>query len=323
MLLVMNIEIEIDGLKFKRVHSVSIEESASQISRKATIQIPRTAHLTRQGRYLTEVETAKEFRSGGPVTIRMGYNGQLQTEFVGYVKSVKVGSPVTIECEDAIYILRKRRISKSWRTATLQQILDTILEGTNIRPIQPIPNITFAPFYIHDTNGAAALQKLKDNLGLVIRIIDQDKLYIAYAERDDDQKVTLKLTENVIDDALEWVDEKDVRLKAKAVSIRKDNTRIETEVGDPDGDQRTLYFYNIKTKSDLKEIATRELQKYKYTGVRGDLTTFLIPTTKVGMTALIRDPIYPRRSGDYLVEKVVTTFDTSGGRRKIYPGLKV
>jgi hypothetical protein len=323
MLLVMNIECEIAGLKFKRVVGVRIEESTSNLSKTATIHIPRTATMTRQGKFVTEVETAKEFPTGSTVVIRLGYNGQLQEEFRGYVKSVRPGDPVTIECEDEMYILRKKRINKSWRMATLRDVLHECLRGSGITIQEPVPNILFKPFYIHDSNAAAALQKLKENLGLVIRLTSPTTLYVSYSEQNDDTKVTLKITENVISDALEWVDERDVTLKAKAISIRKDNTRLEAEVGDPDGDQRTLYFYNIDTTAELKEIATRELQKYKYTGVRGELTTFLIPTTRPGMTALIRDPIFTKRSGDYLVDKVVTTFDERGGRRNIYPGLKV
>lgn len=319
----MNIEVEIAGLRFKRVHSLSIEASTSQLSATATIQIPRSAVMTVNGRFLTEVETAKEFPNGSDVVIRMGYNGNLVEEFRGYVKKVTSGAPVTIECEDAIYLLRKQRINKSWRHVTLQEVIYEILKGSPIKAIEPMPNIVFSPLYIHDTNGAAALQKLKDNLGLIIRVVDGNRLYVSYTERNDSKATTLRITENVISDELEWVDERDVRLKAKAVSIRKDNTRLEAEVGDPDGDQRTLYFYNINSTKELKEIATKELQKYKYTGVQGSLNTFLVPVVQPGQTALIRDPLYPRRNGDYLVDKVVTTFGEGGGRRRIYPGLKV
>ncbi len=323
MLLVMNIEVEIAGLKFKRVAGVTIERSTKQLEDRATILIPRTARLTRQGRYLTEVETAKEFPTGSTVVIRMGYNGQLQEEFRGYVKRVDPGTPVMIECEDAVYLIRKKRINKSWRSVNLRTVLLEILKDTGIKLIEPVPVIDFKPFYINNTNGAAALQKLKDTYGLVMRIVDGNKLYVGFTEHSDETKTTLKITENVISDNLEWVDERDVQLKAKAVSVLPNNTKIEVEVGDNDGDQRTLHFYNIRTKAELKEVAKRELQKYKYNGLRGDLTTFLIPTTSVGQTILIRDPIYPERDGDYLSEKVVTTFDDRGGRRKIYPGLKV
>lgn len=323
MLLVLNISVEIAGLKFKRVHDLHIESSAANISTTATIRIPRTARITRQGRFVTEVETAKEFPSGSEVVIRMGYDGELREEFRGYVKSVTSGAPVAIECEDATYLLRKKRVHKSWRHATLRDILDEIVRDTPVRYMEPLPNIVFSPFYIHHSNAASALQKLRDNLGLVIRMMPDRRLYVAFAEQSDNRRTTLRITDNVISDKLEWVDERDVTLKAKAVSILRNNKRIEVEVGDLDGDQRTLYFYNITSAAELKEIAARELRKYKYTGVRGDLTTFLQPVVEVGQTVLIRDPIYPERNGDYLVDKVVTSFGTGGGRRVVYPGLKV
>lgn len=323
MLLVLNIEVKIAGLTFKRVESVTIESSAKVLEDRATITIPRTARLTRQGQFLTEVETAKEFPTGSEVVIKMGYNGNLVEEFRGYVKCVKPGSPVTIECEDAVYLLRKKYINKSWKTVTLKSVIEEILRGTGIKLLEPVPVINFAPFYIKNTNAAAALQKLKDSYGLIIRVVNGAQLYVGFTERLDATRRTLKITENVIDDNLEWVDEIDVNLKVKATSWLPNNTSITVEVGDPNGDARSLHFYNITSKAELRQIATRELRKYKYSGLKGNLRTFLTPPSRVGETALIRDPIFPQRDGDYLIDKVVTTFNTSGGRRTIYPGLKV
>ncbi len=73
---------------------------------------------------------------------------------------------------------------------------------------------------------------------------------------------------DIIEHDLTYQDEQSVRVKVRAVSINRDNTKTEVELGDPEGEQRTLTYYNV-TKKELTEFATRDLEKFRYTGYRG------------------------------------------------------
>jgi hypothetical protein len=143
---VLNAEIQIGDKVFRRVNQVEISSTADRLEDTATIKLPTTARLEREGEYISEVETAKTFSVGDAVTIKLGYNGALRTEFQGYVRAIHPNIPLEIECEDAIYLLKRKTVAKSWRTATLKQILQEILSGTTISLAGDPPTITFQRF---------------------------------------------------------------------------------------------------------------------------------------------------------------------------------
>lgn len=72
---VPGIEIIINQDTFRRVAEVTIEKSLKTIGAKATIRIPASARLERQGEFITEVETAKRFNRGDAVFI-YGFNSK-------------------------------------------------------------------------------------------------------------------------------------------------------------------------------------------------------------------------------------------------------
>jgi hypothetical protein len=285
----------------------------------------------------------------------LGYNGQLREEFRGYVRRILPNTPLSIECEDATFLIRRKRFNKSWEKVTLKSVLEEILRGTGITlETKYLPSITFHGFYLRNVNGAMALQKLKDDFGLTIYFSSFKKLFVGLSyDTPDATVVKYEIGVNTIDNDLERQDSADVQMRVKAIAILPDNSRLETEVGDgakPDrkdsrrkppkspngglsngdfsaeggGEVRTVHFYNVRTFADLEKLALEELRKFKATSFKGGFTTFLKPFIAVGNVVKLYDPHYPQRGdGDYLVDKVTTTFGTNGGRRKVELGLKV
>lgn len=320
---VLTADITIGGKRFTRVNEVEIESSAKVLEDTARIVIPTTARMERQGDIVTEVETAKVFAVGDEVEIKLGYDGNLRQEFRGFVSKIKPGTPLEIECVDAVWLLRRKNLSKSFRTTTLKALLTFILDGTGITVQGEIPGIEFKKFYLKNVTAANALQKIKDEYGLVIFLKNFNQLHVGLKSYTDNVSVRYGLGQNVIDNDLEWVSEEDTRIKIKAVHVRPNNTRIEKEYGDADGELRTLYFYDIDAGESLETLAKQEASKYKYTGFKGGLNTFLLPNVEVGNVAVLSDPDYSERAGRYLVDKVVTTYGTDGARRNVKLGLKV
>jgi hypothetical protein len=310
-------------LSMRRVSEVVIESSAEVLEDTARVVLPTTARLVRAGEESTEVETAKQFSVGDQIVIQLGYDGRLEEEFVGYVSKIKPTTPLELECVDATWLLRRKNLKESFKNVDLGTLLEAIVEGTPIELRGEVPKIQFKTFYFKNVSAAYALQEIKEKYGLTIFLKNGYELHVGLKSYTDDGVVKYEMGRNVIENDLEWVSEDDTRIRVKAVHIRKDNTRIEKEVGDAEGELRTLYFYNIDNKAALETLAKQEIQKQKYSGYKGGFTTFLRPYCEVGNIADLNDPDYAERNGRYLITKVVTTFNSDGARRDIELGLKV
>ena len=103
---VLTSEISIGSVTFKSVHDVQIKRSIYSLAATAVVKVPVTAVLKHEGEPPAHIETANAIKAGDAVTIKLGYDGQLQTEFVGYVKRLNYKLPLEIECEDEYYKLR-------------------------------------------------------------------------------------------------------------------------------------------------------------------------------------------------------------------------
>lgn len=329
--LVLNAKITVSKETFYRVNEVNIVKSAKLVENTANFKIPQTARLVRPGFINKYVDTGNYFKQGDEIAISLGYNGTIENkysdgtlteEFRGYVVAVKPGNPVEVMCEDQIYELRKKNLFKSFKSVSLKQLLYYIVEGTNIRINKNIPELQFEKFAFRNVTAAYALQKIKEEYGLTIYFRAWNELVVGLATENDNREILYEIGHNVISDDLETVSEDDTRIKIKAVLVQKNNTQITKEIGDKDGEQRTLYFYNISPKN-LEVVAKEEIKKYKYNGLKGSIVAFLIPNVSVGNRIKIRDPFYPAREGTYLIDKMEVSFGASGGRRKIYLGLKV
>lgn len=320
---VLGAEITIGGIRFKRVNSVEIESDMRRLEDVATIKIPTTALLTKTGDFATEVETAKTFAVGDEVIIKKGYDGDLREEFHGYVSKIRPNTPLEIECVDATWLLRRINLQKGFQNVTLRELLDFILSGTGITLEGEPPTINFKQFYFRNVSAAKALQKLKDEYGLVMYFKSFKKLFVGISSDNDGATVKYRFGQNVIDQNLEWESEEDVKMSVKAINIRKDNTKVEKEVGDAEGEKRTIFLYDLQNESDLERLALEELKKYRFTGYKGSFKTFLLPVCRVGNVADIVDPNFPERGGKYLIEKITVSYGEGGGRRKVTPGLKV
>jgi len=316
-------QIEIAGKKFTRVNLVEIESSAKVLEDTAVIRMPTTARLERQGEFVTEVETAKTFAVGDPVVIRLGYDGNLREEFRGYVSRIKPGTPLEIECVDAVWTLRRKNLQGAFRNTSLREVVEYILQGSGITLKGEVPGILFTHYYLKNVSAASAIQELKDRYGLTMYLKNFNELYVGITSATDNVTVVYGIGENIIDNDLEWVNEADTRFRVKAVHVRSDNTKVEKEYGDSDGELRTLFFYNLEAGADLEKLALAEATKYRYSGYKGGFRTFLLPYVEVGNVASLRDNNFSERDGRYLVDKVTTTFGTNGARRKIELGLKV
>ena len=106
-LFVLNSEITIGSFSFKGVHDIKINRSIRSYMDSAIIKIPSLCRVVKgNSKQVTTFTTSDLFNDRDPVTIKLGYNGDLREEFRGFVKSRNLGFPLSIECEGYCQQLR-------------------------------------------------------------------------------------------------------------------------------------------------------------------------------------------------------------------------
>lgn len=319
-------EVYIGDYLFKRVNELVITKSVDLLSDTAVIKLPMSAMFGNENNGFKKSRLENEIKAGDPVRIVLSYVGEYtKTEFVGYVAFVKPNTPiVSIECEDAIYWLRKQRIHKNFGKTTLKTVLNHIVQNTNLNLAGNVPEVEFDKFLLKNVNGAKALKKIAEEYGLSIFLNDNQELYAGLRQQvDNTDTANYDLYRNVVSHDLKYRREEDVRLMVKVIGVKQDNTKIEVVIGDTDGEQRTIHTYNVSDKQTLKRIGQAELKGMKYTGYEGTIESFLIPFVTRGMSVAITDENFPNRNGVYFVPKVTITFGVNGARRKIELGRKL
>jgi len=281
-----------------------------------------TAVITFPSKYAGK-SLAREIREGDAVEIRLEYDGYgMQTEFKGYVNIIGCNLPVELQCEDEFYKLKRTPAKvKSWQSTTLGEVIKHLVPDAVIE----VPHITLSPFYIKGTlNSATALSQIRDAYGLDI-YFRAGKLFagLAYTEKSTvlSKHVRFDLRKNVVRHDMEFIRGDSRRIKIRAISMIPGNKQIKYEIGDPDGEVRTLHYYN-KSMAELKTLAGEELKKFKCDGFKGHFVAFGIPYVQHGQIIDIQDQGFEEKNGSYYVDKITTDFGMGGFRREIEPGRK-
>jgi hypothetical protein len=322
MAFVLSCEVVVGKYTFRQVNEVRTEKSWRELGDKCEIRLPSLK------RRLEDV-----INPGDAVSVKLWYLGLAQhEEFNGYVRRVSPNIPFELECEDHIYFFRKTPVKKSWSNTTLKEVVKYLVSEVNskhqsakITISDNLPDVTMKPFIIEVGNTAAtALQKVKEYFGLASYFKGRE-LFVGLAYQQTFGNVKYSFAWNVITNELTYRNEDDILIKIKAIGIKSDNKKITVDdIGDKDGEQRTLHFYNVSDKAQLKKLAEEELTKLKYTGYQGSIETFLYPYAEPLMTAEITDPKYAEsRSGKYIIDSVKTEFGAFGARRTVELGVKL
>jgi hypothetical protein len=310
-------KIQIGKYEFKNVAEVKINSSYENLTDTATITIARKLEF--EGKPITG--DSGIFKPGDVVNIYLGYDHNNELIFQGFIRDIKPGAPLEFHCEDMMYLLKRGAISKSFDVKTsLKTLLAFILPGYFIKSVDGV----VGKMRLVNTTPAQVLNQLNSTYGFKAWFRG-GVLYTGLAywpELQQSPPPVFTFQKDIIDHDLTFQDAESVRLKVTAISMNEDNTKTEIEVGDPEGEQRTLTYYNV-TKKDLTEFANRDLQKFRYTGFRGTFTTFGTPVVRHGDIVELVDPVISDRNGRYIVKSVETTLGQSGYRQKLELDAKV
>lgn len=322
----MNSDITIGGLRFSnQVHSVNVKQAMKQLTQRATIKLPRYNKL------LLLSSDEYKIKVGQKVIIKLGYDADLRTEFVGYVTRVKPTSPIEIECEDEMWRLKQSVVTWDWNKVELIQILTFLVPGA---ALNNIPDITFEKgFRLDNVSKAAALEKLCNDYGLVAYYRwneddQQPELFVGLAYTQPGfKKVKYHFQKNAIADGLEFKSADEVKMTVRAISLLDNNNKIEVKVGDTSTDsgnraEITLHFYHINSEEELKKIAEEKLKSMKYDGYTGSFKSFGLPSASHGDVASLNDDKYPERNMDVFIDDMEVNYDSNGFKRTLTIGRK-
>lgn len=297
-----------DAVEMHRVSAIEVRTSVHDVCQSATITLPRNVPEFRRNALKSTL------RRGDEVEIRMGYDGDLrEVDFKGFITSVGADVPIHVECRDQLWKLLREPFSKAYSQAHVPTMVkDLVGASFDVQAMEA----TIGPVRIERARKADAFNALKDEFGLVTYLkgntVFSGVLFDANA-----RTVNYRMEENVKASDLKYRLADEVSLKVTAKSIKRDGSSIEVEVGDPDGEQRTLNYYGITSKEELKKLATADIEKFKYDGYEGGFKAFGVPFIQFGDKVRLKSNDYPERDGEYLAEAVTISFGSDGFQRDI------
>lgn len=313
---VLSAKIEIQGDKSWQVPfvtSVEITRDTEKLTDECKITLPK--------RIKWDGEAQIPVKRGDSIKVWTGYGEDLELAFAGYVRSVGIKTPIVLTCEDEMFKLKQMPcVKKAYKTVTLETLLkDQGLDGVKVFGEQNL-----GQFRVTDDTVAALLGRLQDS-GIRSFYRYEDGKPVLYCgvifERDTKPSHVFATGVNIISDSsLEQQLAANIRLCVKAVSIMPNNKKIKVEVGDKDGEHRTLHTYN-KSESELKAWAEQEIKRLKVDGLKGSFTTF--GYRLVDKLDAIGIKIDGNKMGVYQVQKNVIKYGTGGYRQEITLGQRV
>ena len=294
-----------------RVSSVEVESSWKNLTDKCTITLPRKL------KDFDKYKVREVFKRGDSVTVNLGYNGKLVQEFKGYIVSVSADIPVKIVCEDEMYKLKSLPVNYATNNCYLPDLIKTIAPGYQY----DVAEYNIGSVRFPKTTVAQVLQKLKNDYGFY-SYFQNGKLTVGKIYADQQKTVDIDL-EKIITNNLEYKTKDDKRIKLTAVSTKIKGDKIEVSIGDQDGEERQLTYFNITNESDLRKLAQKDYDKYMADGFEGTIDDFAIQQPKHGDKLNITSQLYPERKGLYYCDSVTTKFEKAIYHRTLNVGQKV
>lgn len=261
-------------------------------------------------------------RRGDSVKVWLGYDDDLQLVFKGYVRDVSFKTPIVLTCEDEMFKLKQQpAIKKAYKNVTIETLLKD--QGINYK-LNVMGEQNLGQYRVTADTVATLLGHLTENgIRSFFRIEnDEPVLYCGVLfDREERPSQVFATGLNIISDqSLEQQKAENIRLNVKAISLMPNNKKIKVDVGDADGERRTLHAYN-KSESELRAWAEQEIKRLKRDGLKGSFTTFGYKL--VDKLAAIGIKIDGEKKGIYQVKKNVIKYGTSGFRQEITLGARI
>lgn len=215
-------KIEITGAKswrLEKVTEVEITRDTEKLTDECRLTLPKKIKW----------DGAAEIpvQRGDGVKVWLGYDGDLQLAFVGYVRDVGFKTPVVITCEDEMFKLKQMQAKKkAYKNVNLETLLKE--QGLNY-PLRVMGEQNLGQYRVTADTVASLLGHLQEN-GVRSFFRYEDGNPVLYCgvlfERDSRPSQVFATGVNIINDqSLEQQKAENMRLRIKAVSLMPNNKK--------------------------------------------------------------------------------------------------
>ena len=309
-------DIQIGNYKLGLLQSVEIHKSVDLLADTAVVIVPGVV-------YNQSLDIEEKVKVGDQVTVKLGYDDNLVTEFEGYLQRIDTDdNSIIFNLEDGIYLTRKPIKDKQFSKTTVKEIVEYCLSEIGMKELNCTYNITYEKFVIKNANAYDVLKKLQDDTKANIYMKGTElNIHPAYVEKGGD--VYFDFAVNVEKSDLKYRSKDDRKFEIVVEGIGLDGKKKTVTVGTTGGEKRTVKVFNVMDDAALKQRGMEEMKYLVYDGYEGSITGWLIPYVEPTYSAHVYDKEYEYKTGSYYVVSVTTTFDESGGVRKVELGRKL
>ena len=315
-----NIVFDNHGKKFKLgiLAECEIVCSVDNLSDSATIVLPEAVM-----NQVLNIEN--KINRGAKVLIQLGYDGNLVTEFEGFIQDITTNdSTLKIVCEDALFLFRVGVPDVELKPSSLKKIAQYIIDKIDHSfTLSCDYDISYEKFVIHQATGFDVLKKLQEETKANIYFDTTNKvlhIHPPYIEKAG--IVRYSMQQNIEKSTLEYKKAIDKKVEVTVESTDSKGKIKSITAGTTGGDKINLKVGPM-SEADMRKVANAALKKNSFDGYSGSFDGWLIPFVKPTYSAIIEDADYPYKDGSYYVVGVKTNFSESGGVRTITPGIKL
>lgn len=310
-------EIYIGKFRLGLLDSVKIHRSVDLLADTAEVRLPATV-LNK----MLDIESL--IRRGDQVRIVLGYDDVMTEEFSGFLQEITVnGGNITLNCEDALFLLRKPVGDIELKNTTLKSLLEHIVRETGIgASVNCSYEFNYEKFVISRASGYDILKKVQEETKANI-YMKGSVLHVHPAYEELFGRVVYDFSQNVEKDNLTYKRADERKFEVEVEGMTKGGQSVKVLTGTTGGDRRSVKVYGVTDPVLLKKRGEEELKYLVYDGYEGDFTTWLLPYCDAGYSAELRDKEYPHKDGKYYVTAVTTEFSQNGGIRKVQLGRKL
>jgi hypothetical protein len=300
------------------ISEVEIVKSVENLVDTAIITLPETV--------LNEVlDFENTIGRGSEIRIELGYDTNLEKEFVGYVQDIIANdSSLKIVCEDALFLFRVGVKDAEMKPTSMKKIAESIINQIDKSfKVSCDYDIGYEKFVIHQATGYDVLKKLQEETKANIYFDTENKvlhIHAPYLEKGGD--VVYSMQKNIEKSSLEFKRALDKKVEVTVESIDLKGKVRSYTTGTTGGEKITIKVGSV-SELDMQKIAATALQQNNYDGFDGSIDTWLIPFVKPTYSAHYSDDDYPDKKGVYYVVSTTTTFSDSGGKRVLKFGIKL
>ncbi|MDR2009216.1 MAG: hypothetical protein LBQ22_01890 [Bacteroidales bacterium] len=318
-------------IEFNNVNSINITTSIENFTDLCKITLPRKARF--EGTDITKIISPDD-----KITVQLGYDDNLRTVFRGYITKISTTIPLTIECENEGYKLKRIKTDpKTYPDFDIEDFCKENIPGFSLK-VNPCKHGKI--FLDQEMSLTAALNFLKESLKIYnyyffFREEKNESIFYGiydHSQIPENNRRTGKFEfgKNVIDSSLKLTMKKDINTQVITQSISSGTETSKPEgvtekwpVIDNEKYKKETHFIEslinydpVSLKKTLSELAKLRHENLTRDTMEGTITTFGEPFVRKGDVAFLIDENVPEHNNKkFLITGVTYNFGQSGYRQ--------